>query len=120
MTKTQWSKTANYPEHVKRAEKVSAQLKALASENDRIAKQVRNRYHNTGGEDLVLEKNKTRNDSLDRKFHGPYKVIYVRDTGVRIQEGRNRRWNSSAIDTTELKPDRAVTGKPPRRTPRQW
>ena len=49
MTKTQWIKTANYPEYVKRAEKVSAELKALASENDRIAKQVRNRYHNTIG-----------------------------------------------------------------------
>ena len=131
VTKSQWSKTVNYPEHVKRAEKISAELKALAGDNDRIAKQVRNRYHNTGvgapqfkKGDLVLEKNETRKDSLDRKFHGPYRVIDVWDTSVKIQKGRKRKWihasrckcfpeSSSAIDTTELKPDLPVTGKPP-------
>ena len=131
VTKSQWSKTVNYPEHVKRAEKISAELKALAGDNDRIAKQVRNRYHNTGvgapqfkKGDLVLEKNETRKDSLDRKFHGPYRVIDVWDTSVKIQKGRKRKWihasrckcfpeSRSAIDTTELKPDLPVTGKPP-------
>ena len=122
---------ANYPEHVKRAEKLSAELGAIASENDRIARQVRNSYHNTGLEapqfkkgDLVLEKNETRKDSLDRKFHGPYEVVDLRGTSVKIQKGRKRKWihasrckrfleNSNTMDITELNSDSPVTSKLP-------
>ena len=42
--------------------------------------------------DSILEKNETRKDALDPKFKGPYKVLDVRDTRVKIQKGRKRRW----------------------------
>ena len=57
---------------------------------------MRNRYHNTGGEvpqfnegDLILERNETKKDSLDRKFYDPYKEIDVGTPASRSKRVEN-------------------------------
>ena len=42
--------------------------------------------------DTVLEKNETRKDSLDPKFKGPYLILDIRGTNIKIRTGNKERW----------------------------
>ena len=42
--------------------------------------------------DMILEKNEPRIDYLDPNFKGPYLVIDVRGTSVKIRKGRKEKW----------------------------
>ena len=99
IAESQLERTPSVPEHVKSLQKLSAEIRALARQNDQQTRNERNNYHNKGTVvpriergDSILEKNETRKDALDPKFKGPYKVLDVRDTRVKIQKGRKRRW----------------------------
>ena len=92
-------KSPDFPRHVEDLQKLSAEIRALARENDHQTRKERNSYHNRGTivprlvrGDWVFERNEKARDSLDRKFNGPYKVLDVRDTGIKVQKGRRRKW----------------------------
>ena len=79
------ARTLSHTEHVERLKVISAELKNLAPEKQLPQQDCKSKTRFEKG-NFILKINETQRDSLNPKFNGPYKVVDVRGTGIKVQK----------------------------------